>query len=96
MDGLCDDACPTDPAKTAPGLCGCGVSDVDTDGDTVPDCLDQCPGKDDRIDANGNGVPDCLENPIIPTASTWGLGVLTLLLLIAAKLYFARRQCGPT
>jgi len=96
VDGLCDDACPTDPAKTAPGLCGCGVSDVDTDGDTVPDCLDQCPGKDDRIDANGNGVPDCLENPIIPTASTWGLGVLTLLLLIAAKLYFARRQCGPT
>ena len=91
VDGLCGDACPTDPAKTAPGLCGCGVSDVDTDGDTVPDCLDQCPGKDDRIDANANGVADCLEAGIIPTASAWGIIVLAFLLLIIAKIRFARR-----
>jgi len=88
VDGVCGDACPTDPAKTAPGLCGCGVSDVDTDADTVSDCLDQCPGKDDRIDANANGVPDCLEPTEIPTASAWGLVVLVLLLLTIAKLSF--------
>ena len=41
-DGTCDasDACPADPAKIAPGACGCGASDVDGDGDGVPDCQD--------------------------------------------------------
>lgn len=42
-DGVCfpEDQCPTDPAKTTPGFCGCGVSDDDTNGDTIPDCLEQ-------------------------------------------------------
>ncbi len=41
-DGLIDacDGCPEDPAKTAPGDCGCGVPDVDSDGNGVSDCLD--------------------------------------------------------
>ncbi len=85
IDGACGDGCPNDPLKSTPGQCGCGVPDVDTDGDTVADCADQCPGEDDRIDANANGTPDCLEPTIIPTTSTWGLAVLALLLLIAAK-----------
>jgi uncharacterized protein (TIGR02145 family) len=34
------DACPLDPAKTDPGACGCGIEDVDSDGDEVPDCLE--------------------------------------------------------
>lgn len=38
----CDD-CPADPGKTAPGLCGCGIADVDDDGDGAPDCNDDCP-----------------------------------------------------
>lgn len=29
--------------KSAPGLCGCGVADVDSDGDETPDCFDACP-----------------------------------------------------
>ncbi|MFN0009904.1 MAG: GEVED domain-containing protein [Planctomycetota bacterium] len=37
------DGCPTDPNKSAPGICGCGVSDVDSDGDLTPDCNDGCP-----------------------------------------------------
>ena len=37
------DLCPEDPDKTRPGICGCGVSDADTDGDTIPDCRDFCP-----------------------------------------------------
>jgi hypothetical protein len=34
------DLCPDDPAKVAPGMCGCGVADTDTDGDGVLDCQD--------------------------------------------------------
>ncbi len=33
-----DDQCPNDPAKTVPGICGCGVSDVDDDSNGVFDC----------------------------------------------------------
>ena len=82
----CHDGCPNDPAKIEPGACGCHTPDTDSDGDTIPDCHDLCDGLDDRHDFNDNGVPDCAEN--IPTVSGWGLIVLTLLLLIAAKLAF--------
>ena len=34
----CDD-CQDDPTKTDPGICGCGVADVDADGNGVLDCL---------------------------------------------------------
>ena len=37
------------------------TADLDSDGDTVPDCDDLCPGYDDRIDENGNGIPDDCE-----------------------------------
>jgi subtilisin-like proprotein convertase family protein len=48
------DGCPSDPAKIAPGTCGCGTSDEDLDGDGTPDCD---PG---LIVASGPGgsVPD--------------------------------------
>jgi hypothetical protein len=39
----CLDGCPLDPDKIAPGICGCGVPDIDTDGDLTADCLDGCP-----------------------------------------------------
>lgn len=32
------DNCPNDGNKTDPGVCGCGVEDVDTDSDGVLDC----------------------------------------------------------
>ena len=66
-------------------MCGCGVSDVDGDGDTVSDCVDQCPGEDDLADWNQNGTPDCLEQGPVPTLSAWGLVAMGLLLLIVAK-----------
>jgi hypothetical protein len=34
------DYCPLDENKLVPGVCGCGVADVVTDGDGVPDCVD--------------------------------------------------------
>ena len=87
------DPCPGDPGKEipgdgvgqAPGICGCGVEDVgDDDNDGVLNCVDQCPGVDDAIFA-----PECVGQ--IPTVSEWGLVILALLLLIGAKIHFARK-----
>ncbi|MEK6642674.1 MAG: FG-GAP repeat protein [Planctomycetota bacterium] len=41
-DGIvnANDGCPNDPNKSAPGACGCGVSDVDANADGTPDCSD--------------------------------------------------------
>ena len=69
LDGT--DLCPGDPDKTDPGLCGCGVSDVDTDSDGTPGCNDGCPDDPNKIapgqcgcgvtdtDTDGDGTPDC-------------------------------------
>jgi hypothetical protein len=74
-DGSIDacDGCPCDAAKTAPGLCGCGIADTDRDGDGTPDCRDGCP--DDPLktepgalgcgvseaDGDADGVPDVMD-----------------------------------
>ena len=59
-DGTIDDCdgCPNDANKLEPGVCGCGLPDDDTDGDTVLDCNDVCPGFDDLQDSDTDGVPD--------------------------------------
>ncbi|MCO6436961.1 MAG: hypothetical protein J5J06_07730 [Phycisphaerae bacterium] len=82
-DGACDsdEACPFDPNKIDPGVCGCGVADVDSDGDTVADCVDQCANVDDRVYA-----PGCAE--AIPTTSDWGLVVFAMVLLVCGKVVF--------
>ncbi|MCD6355842.1 MAG: hypothetical protein J7L66_01045, partial [Anaerolineaceae bacterium] len=38
-----DDLCPDDEFKLEPGVCGCGVSDGDSDADGIKDCEDACP-----------------------------------------------------
>jgi len=88
-DGLCGDACPDDPTKTDPGACGCGIPDDDTDGDTVPDCIDECPGEDDLPDSDGDGLPDCLEDEPVPAVTGWGVGFL-ILALLASSFWFLR------
>lgn len=67
------DKCPYDDQKTLPGLCGCGVSDVDRDSDGYPDCYDNCPADPNKtepgacncgvadVDRDGDGHPDCNE-----------------------------------
>ena len=69
----CLDGCELDPAKTTPGVCGCGVADTDSDGDGVADCLDGCPHDADKteagtcgcgvpeIDSDADGTPDCID-----------------------------------
>ncbi|MCB9866871.1 MAG: hypothetical protein H6816_09600 [Phycisphaerales bacterium] len=61
-DGVpdCADACPTDPAKTVPGACGCLVADADADEDGIPNCQDQCPGVAD-VDTDSDGLADCVD-----------------------------------
>ncbi len=67
------DGCPTDGGKQAPGQCGCGTPDTDTDGDGVANCNDGCPtdatkttpgvcgcGTPD-LDSDGDGTFDCLD-----------------------------------
>lgn len=66
-DGVSDclDACPDDPLKTEPGACGCGISEVDSDGDGTPDCKDCGPS-----DLDGDGVVDGADLTLI--LSLWG------------------------
>jgi spore coat protein A len=62
------DGCPTDPAKSGPGACGCGVPDVDTDGDGAPDCID--PFAAFCLPGAGGVLPCPCSNP--PTAAGKG------------------------
>jgi hypothetical protein len=58
--GGCQDMCPMDPLKTAPGACGCGESEDDGDDDGTPDCIDDCPTDPDKKTPGecGCGAPD--------------------------------------
>ena len=74
-DGFGDvcDACPLDPAKTAPGICGCGVADTDSDADGTADCNDACPSDPAKtapgicgcgvadIDTDDDGISNCFD-----------------------------------
>ena len=77
------DECFNDPNKIYAGFCGCGVPDIDTDGDGLVDCLDWCPLDpnktlpgycgcgDTEDDTDGDGVLDCADKcPLDPTKVT--------------------------
>ena len=86
-DGVGDacDGCPNDPAKLAPGQCGCGVADTDSDLDGTADCIDGCPNDPTKVapgqcgcgvadtDADGDGTADCVDGcPNDPTKTAPG------------------------
>lgn len=64
------DNCPSDPDKTEPGICGCGVADIDSDRDGYYACINDCNDTDaninpaasditcNGIDENCSGTPD--------------------------------------
>jgi hypothetical protein len=58
------DLCPTDPNKQAPGACGCGVPDTDTDSDGIADCIDNCDNIPNvgQADMDSDGVGDTCDN----------------------------------
>lgn len=63
------DGCPNDANKVAPGICGCGSTDVDIDNDGV------CDTEDDFIDVDEDGIAqenDCDDNnENIGEATVW-------------------------
>ena len=74
------DNCPDDPNKTEPGLCGCGIPDIDTDGDTTLNCSDACSNDPNKAkpgfcgcgtpdtDSDSDGTPDCKDTcPLDPS-----------------------------
>ncbi|MBE2209120.1 MAG: hypothetical protein IAE84_16125, partial [Saprospiraceae bacterium] len=85
------DLCPTDINKQAPGACGCGVADTDTDGDNTPDCNDGCPNDPLKTtpgacgcgvadtDTDGDNTPDCNDgcpnDPLKTAPGACGCGV---------------------
>ncbi|MGB2985713.1 MAG: hypothetical protein WBE26_07495 [Phycisphaerae bacterium] len=86
-DRICDssDGCPSDPGKTQPGECGCGIPDSDADEDGALDCFDDCPDDPDKTepglcgcgiadtDGDEDGTPDCLDEcPADPQKSVQG------------------------
>ena len=87
----CVDLCPNDPAKQAPGQCGCGVADTDGDGDGVANCVDGCPNDPAKsapgvcgcgnpdTDGDGDGVANCVDgcpnDPLKTAPGVCGCGV---------------------
>ncbi|MCY3000947.1 MAG: DUF4394 domain-containing protein [Planctomycetota bacterium] len=85
------DGCPNDPNKVEPGSCGCGVPDVDSDGDGTLDCNEQCPNDPLKLepgtcgcgapdtDSDGDGTADCNDlcpnDPLKIAPGTCGCGV---------------------
>lgn len=71
------DLCPNDDNKTVPGVCGCGVADVDKNDNKVMDCLEdkvrtcpedspkafpgQCGCDTEDTDSDGDTLADCLD-----------------------------------
>ncbi len=76
------DGCPNDPNKVAPGVCGCGLPDIDTDGDTIKDCQDNCPFVANALqtnsdgDAAGNACDGCPTDPTKLTPGICGCNVV--------------------
>ncbi|HRP00656.1 MAG TPA: hypothetical protein PLN54_14580, partial [Flavobacteriales bacterium] len=60
-----NDQCPGDADKTAPGACGCGTPDVDTDSDGLADCIDSCPNAPGGVGSTCNDGDPLTENDIL-------------------------------
>ena len=90
--GTCPtDGCPNDPNKTAPGQCGCGVPETDSDGDGTANCNDGCPNDPLKTspgqcgcgvadtDSDGDGTANCHDgcpnDPLKITPGICGCGV---------------------
>ncbi|UCE60060.1 MAG: IPTL-CTERM sorting domain-containing protein, partial [Phycisphaerales bacterium] len=87
-DGVADclDECDNNPVWQVEPACGCDSTPYDNeddDGDGFENCFDTCAGVDDAV------FGPC--DDAIPTVSEWGLLIMALLLLVAGKVYFARR-----
>lgn len=82
-DGCCPPGCNTNIDTECPPVCGNGILEP----------LEIC-DDGNMIDGDGCSSACELEFDAIPTVSQWGLGVMTLLLLISGKVFFGRRHAG--
>lgn len=85
------DQCPADPFKVEPGVCGCGVADIDADSDGSFSCNDQCDSDPQKtapggcgcgftdIDKDGDGAFSCNEecdnDPLKTAPGICGCGI---------------------
>ena len=86
-DGTPDyrDECPDDSARTAPGLCGCGAEEFDTDGDGQPDACE--PAAENNGGANaGDTTPQTT-----PGGDCCGGGMPAVMPLLLAGMRRRRR-----
>ncbi len=105
-DGLPDgcDGCPEDPEKSAPGTCGCGVDDTDSDDDGIPDCAG--PGESDNTNSESPGDPENTDDNtesqegVIPAgagrgATGFGCGAIGPAIILSFFGLIALRFAGP-
>ena len=64
------DFCPGDPLKTQPGQCGCGIQDLDDDGDGVANCIDPCDNTSDGQPCDDNNA--CTVNEVLVDCNCGG------------------------
>lgn len=57
-----DDGCPFDSNKSVEGICGCGVADVDADGDGVFACQNDCDDNNPQIFPGNTEICDSQDN----------------------------------
>lgn len=59
------DACPDEPLLNVPAACGCELGIADSDGDRIPDCVDNCADVANVLqdDCDLDGVGDACEYP---------------------------------
>jgi MYXO-CTERM domain-containing protein len=84
----CVDECPSDPAKTEAGACGCGVADGADDDDGSFECANDCPPG--GACATSGGGCGCTVGELGPEAVSWHV---VLLLAVALGLGRRRRTC---
>ncbi|MGA1842166.1 MAG: putative metal-binding motif-containing protein [bacterium] len=56
------DSCPDDPNKTEPGICGCGVADIDADQDGSYECQGDCDETDNTVYPGATEICDGKDN----------------------------------
>jgi hypothetical protein len=91
LDGTCDERGGNTPCDAVLGAC-CDKDPFGRCWDiTFAECNALSSGKGEWTKLGSCATTPCVHNAI-PTVSEWGIAVLTLLLLVGAKVYFGRRQ----